>query len=70
MPVVERGWAFMSGTALQSDGLYGYCQPVGGSPEHNINANSTSDFCVGQFLMAASQVAKVSQAQHEQARKS
>jgi hypothetical protein len=22
----------------QASGRYGYCQPVGGSPEHNINA--------------------------------
>ena len=49
----------MSGTALSDRGLYGYCQPVGGSPEHNINPTSTSDFCVGQFLLAATQVYKL-----------
>ena len=36
--------------------LFGYCQPVGGSPEHNIDPESTSDFCVGQFLLGAVQV--------------
>ena len=45
-PVIAKAWKFMSTTALQSSGRYGYCQPVGGSPEHNINAASTSDFCV------------------------
>eukprot|EP01047_Picozoa_sp_COSAG01_P056544 COSAG01_NODE_6425_length_3674_cov_4.169790_4_plen_91_part_00 len=55
-PVVEQAWKFMSSTALQPSGLFGYCQPVGGSPEHNINATSTSDFCVGQFLLAATQM--------------
>ena len=46
----------MSTTALQESGLFGYCQPVGGSPQNNVNASSTSDFCVGQFLLAAAQV--------------
>lgn len=56
-PVVAKSWKFMSTTALQPSGLYGYCQPVGGSPEHNINPTSTSDFCVGQFLLATTQMA-------------
>lgn len=58
-PVIAKAWKFMSSTALQPSGLYGYCQPVGGSPEHNINPTSTSDFCVGQFLLAATQVSKL-----------
>ena len=62
LPVVEKAFGFMYTTALQPSGLYGFCQPVGGSPEHNINAASTSDFCVGQFLLACSQVAKLAQA--------
>lgn len=60
-PVVAKAWKFMSGTALQKSGLYGYCQPVGGSPEHNINPTSTSDFCVGQFLLGTVQVSKLAQ---------
>ena len=58
-PVVAKAWKFMSSEALQPSGRYGFCQPVGGSPEHNINKDSTSDFCVGQFLLAATQVAKL-----------
>ena len=33
-----------------------YCQPAGGSPQNNVNATSASDFCVGQFLLAATQM--------------
>ena len=58
-PVAQRGWACLSRKALQPDGLFGYCQPVGGSPEHNINATSTSDFCVGLFLLAATEAANL-----------
>ena len=32
LAVVSKGWAFLSSTALQADGLVGYCQPGGGSP--------------------------------------
>ena len=56
LPPVNAAWKFMSTTALQESGLFGYCQPVGGSPQNNVNATSTSDFCVGQFLLAAAQV--------------
>jgi hypothetical protein len=36
----------------------GYCQPVGGSPGPTSPTN-TSDFCVGLFLLAASEVLKL-----------
>jgi len=62
LPVAEQAWTCLSQTALQPSGLFGYCQPVGGSPEHNISPNSTSDFCVGQFLLAATQIAKLAPA--------
>ena len=59
LPVVENAWGCLAGTALQKSGLFGYCQPVGGSPEHNVSPNSTSDFCVGLFALATSEVAKL-----------
>lgn len=59
LPVVEAAWNCLSGTALQKSGLFGYCQPVGGSPEHNVSPNSTSDFCVGLFTLAVTEVAKL-----------
>jgi hypothetical protein len=62
LPAIEKAWDFMAGTALHPSGQYGYCQPVGASPEHNISPNATSDFCVGQFLLAATEMAKLAKA--------
>ena len=58
LPVVEKAWGCLANIALAADGLFGYCQPVGGSPA-STSATQTSDFCVGQFLLAATQVAKL-----------
>ena len=55
---LEKGWGCLSRVALQPSGLFGFCQPIGGSPA-SCSANSTSDFCVGQFLLAATAVAKI-----------
>ena len=62
LPVVEKAWAWLSTTALHPNGFVGNCQPGGGSPENNFGSNSTSNFCVGQFLLAASQVSRLSAA--------
>ena len=37
---VEQGWAWLSAVALGEDGVVGWCQPGGGSPENNFNATS------------------------------
>ena len=54
---VRSGWSWLSRVALQPSGRVGYCQPSGGSPENNFNASSTSAYCIGDFLLAASEVA-------------
>lgn len=59
--VVENGWKYLSSTALHDDGSVGYCQPPGASPQHNFDNSTTNDFCVGMFLMAASQIAQLAQ---------
>ena len=61
MPVLEKGYSCLTNVALQPSGLFGYCQPIGGSPAAAA-ANSTSDFCVGQFLLASAAVAKLAPA--------
>jgi hypothetical protein len=62
---VRRAWAFLSGVSLQAgSGLVGFCQPGGGSPENNYNRSTTSSFCVGEFLLAASQIVQVAEFQH------
>ena len=61
--VVEKGWAWLATMAQLRNGTVGYCQPGGGSPENNYGASTTSFFCVGDFLLAASEVAVMKQRQ-------
>ena len=63
LSVVEKGWVWLEGVALHSDGMVGNCRPHGSKPLNNFNSSSTSEFCVGLFLRAASQVARLSEAQ-------
>lgn len=54
-PVVEKAWKYLSTVALQPDGKVGYVQPIGEKaiPGQVVDANSTSNFGVGAFLLAA-----------------
>ncbi len=58
MPVVNKSWRYLTEVALQPDGTLGYVQPIGerAIPGQQIDANSTSDFGVGAFLLAASEM--------------
>lgn len=55
MPVVRRSWNYLSKTALQSNGKIGYVQPIGerAIPGQVVDVNSTANFGVGAFLLAA-----------------
>ena len=59
-PVVEKSWNYLTKTALQSDGKVGYVQPIGEKaiPGQVVNANSTANFGVGAFLLAASEMVR------------
>jgi len=59
-PVAMAGWKYLSQTAVQEDGTLGYIQPIGerAIPGEIVNANSTSDFGVGAFLLAATELIK------------
>ena len=57
-PIVETAWMGLATTALQSNGLVGWCQPPNGQP-NPATQTDTSDFCVGQFLLAGSEVYKL-----------
>lgn len=54
-PVVEKAWKYLTTVALQADGRIGYVQPIGEKaiPGQVVDANSTSNFGVGAFLLAA-----------------
>lgn len=58
LPVVTKSWDYLSKTALQEDGKVGYVQPIGerAIPGQVVDVNSTADFGVGAYLLAASEM--------------
>ncbi len=52
---IEKAWNYLSKTALQANGRVGYVQPIGekADPDQTVSENSTGDFGVGAYLMAA-----------------
>lgn len=58
--VAKSGWKYLTETAIQEDGTLGYVQPIGerAVPGQIIDINSTSDFGVGAFLLAATEMVK------------
>lgn len=55
LPVIMRAWKYLSETALQKDYTIGYVQPIGEKaiPGQVVDENSTANFGVGAFLLAA-----------------
>ena len=53
--VALKGWKYLSTVALQPDGKVGYVQPIGEKaiPGQVVDKNSTANFGVGAFLLAA-----------------
>ncbi len=58
LPVVKKAWDYLKNTALQENGAVGYVQPIGEKaiPGQVVDVNSTTDFGVGAFLLAASEM--------------
>jgi rhamnogalacturonyl hydrolase YesR len=58
LPVVLKAWDYLAETAVQPDGKVGYVQPIGerAIPGQIVNKNSTANFGVGAFLLAASEM--------------
>ena len=61
LPVVARAWNGMVATSVHADGFLGYVQGVGHEPGSSqpVTTNSTADFGIGGFLLAATEVAKL-----------
>ncbi|WP_233632685.1 glycoside hydrolase family 88 protein [Parapedobacter sp. ISTM3] len=53
-----KGWQYLATFALQPDGRVGYVQPIGerAIPGQTVDANSTANFGVGAFLLAATEL--------------
>ncbi len=60
LPVVYRAWEYLSTVALQNDGRVGYVQPIGDKaiPGQVVDRNSTHNFGVGAFLLAACEMVR------------
>lgn len=54
LPAAQKGWTYLTHTALQSNGKIGYVQPIGEKAIQGqvVDANSTANFGVGAFLLA------------------
>lgn len=59
-PVVMKAWSYLTTVALQPDGRIGYVQPIGEKaiPGQVVDADSTANFGVGAFLLAACEMAR------------
>ena len=58
LPVVEKSWKYLREVAFQENGAVGYVQPIGerAIPGQVVDVNSTADFGVGAYLLAASEM--------------
>ena len=54
-PTVAKSWNYLTNVALHANGKVGYVQPIGerAIPGQVVDKNSTSNFGVGAFLLAA-----------------
>lgn len=59
-PVIVKSWKYLTETAMQKDGTIGYVQPIGerAIPGQTVDANSTANFGVGAFLLAACEMVR------------
>jgi len=60
LPAAMKGWKYLTTTALQPEGKIGYVQPIGDRaiPGQVVDTNSTANFGVGAFLLAASEMVR------------
>ena len=58
LPVIARAWRALASTAARPNGFLGYVQPAGDRPAPAM-LRSTTDFGVGGFLLAGTEVARL-----------
>ncbi len=61
LPVAVNAWQYLTDTALQESGKIGYIQPIGerAIPGQVVDSESTANFGVGAFLLAASEMVRL-----------
>ena len=67
MPIINKGWNYLTEVALQEDGTVGFVQPIGDRaiPDQVLDRNSTADFGVGAFLLASSEMKRYLEQNYE-----
>ncbi len=62
--VALKGWSYLKNIAMQPDGKIGYVQPIGerAIPGQVVDKNSTANFGVGAFLLAACEMVRFAEA--------
>lgn len=55
---VRKAWIGLNGL-VNEDGMLGWVQPIGGSPEKNYSENSWEVYGTGAFLLAGSEIIKM-----------
>ena len=70
LPIINKAWSYLSTKALQKDGRVGYVQPIGEKAITGqiVDANSTTNFGVGAFLLAACEYVRYLEASTNQDR--
>ncbi len=60
LPTATKAWNYLQNVAVQPDFSVGYVQPIGENPSPNttVQANSTANFGVGAFLLAAAETSR------------
>jgi unsaturated rhamnogalacturonyl hydrolase len=60
LPVVQKAWGWLKGTALHSNGLVGYVQGPSSHPSQHqpISPTATTNYGTGAFLMAGVEASK------------
>lgn len=66
LDAAKKGWTYLKTIALQKDGKIGYVQPIGEKaiPGQVVDKNSTADFGVGAFLLAACEYTRYLESPH------
>ncbi|MBE5322097.1 glycoside hydrolase family 88 protein [Pedobacter sp. MR2016-19] len=66
LPAAQKAWTYLAKTALQPNGKLGYVQPIGEKaiPGQVVDVNSTTNFGVGAFLLAGSEMYRYLSSKH------
>ena len=59
-----RAWGYLENVALHEDGKVGYVQPIGSNATQAVSYDTTANFGVGAYLLAAAEAARWAEEQN------